>query len=288
MRDFFWIVLAYLIAIATACLLFINLEGESALLRFFIADLVATVVVFLFSLAFRNSSFYDPYWSIAPIVLVAGFIFYSNGAAVLRQLVVALLVITWGVRLTWNWAYGWHGLTHEDWRYTNLQRQTGVFWWPVSFLGIHLLPTIIVFLGCLSLYQALAAGTVPVNAWDGLALLITASAIWLETRADLDLHHFRSTRQSNTEILTGGVWGWCRHPNYLGEIGFWIGIFVFGYAAQGSTANDIAAGPVAMVLLFLFVSIPMIERKLLEDKPDYAEYKQSSFALIPLSGWNKH
>ncbi len=138
------------------------------------------------------------------------------------------------------------------------------------------------------MYPALSVGTAPINWWDGLALLITGSAIWLETRADLELHHFRNTRKNSEEILTTGVWGWCRHPNYLGEIGFWIGLFVFGYAAQGNTSNDIAAGPISMVLLFLFVSIPMIERKLLGDKPEYTKYKQLCFALIPFSKWIKN
>ena len=32
----------------------------------FLADLAATVVVFIFSLALDNSSVYDPYWSVAP------------------------------------------------------------------------------------------------------------------------------------------------------------------------------------------------------------------------------
>ena len=35
-----------------------------------LADLIATVVVFAFSAAFRNSSFYDAYWSIAPPLLL--------------------------------------------------------------------------------------------------------------------------------------------------------------------------------------------------------------------------
>jgi len=297
MRDFLWIILAYVLAILGAFLTFIFIESlidqsfyrddGTLLMTFLIADIAATVVVFVFSMIFRNASFYDPYWSIAPIVLAIAFLLFNDGALFLRQIVVTLLTLIWGIRLTGNWVYRWQGITHEDWRYVNLRRQTGLFWLPVNFLGIHVVPTVIVFLGCLSMYPALAVGTAPINWWDGLALLITGSAIWLETQADLELHHFRNTRKNREEILTTGVWGWCRHPNYLGEIGFWIGLFVFGYAAQGNTSNDIAAGPISMVLLFLFVSIPMIDRKLLGNKPEYEKYKLSSFALIPFSKWIK-
>ena len=38
-----------------------------------IADTVATIVCFIFSLIFKNSSVYDPYWSVAPIVILIGF-----------------------------------------------------------------------------------------------------------------------------------------------------------------------------------------------------------------------
>ena len=36
----------------------------------FVADLLATVVIFAFSRAYRNSSFYDAYWSVVPPLLL--------------------------------------------------------------------------------------------------------------------------------------------------------------------------------------------------------------------------
>ena len=36
----------------------------------FIADVIATLVVFIFSRAYRNSSFYDAYWSVIPPLLL--------------------------------------------------------------------------------------------------------------------------------------------------------------------------------------------------------------------------
>ncbi len=230
---------------------------------------------------------YDAYWSVAPIILAFAYLLNNDDGLLLRQLAVILLTIMWGVRLTWNWANGWQGLSHEDWRYVNLRQQTGRFWWPVNFLGIHLFPTLLVFAGCLAMYPAVAIGSERVNWLDAVALLVTTSAIWLETRADIELNDFRRVRRSREEFLTTGIWGWCRHPNYLGEIGFWVGLFIFGYAAQGDASNYIATGPLVMILLFLFVSIPMIDKKLTADKPGYEKHKQSTLALIPLSKWIK-
>ncbi len=283
MKDLLIVTLAYMVAIAAALVYFMLTSETSLLLKLFIADVIGTAVIFVFSLTFKNSSFYDPYWSVAPMVLIFGYWSDQDGALLARQLLVALFSIIWGIRLTWNWAYGWTGLSHEDWRYINLKEQSGIFWWPLSFLGIHLFPTIVVFLGCLSLYPSLSNGTNNLGWIDALAFIVISSAIWLETKADLELHQFRRKREDKQEFLTTGVWGWCRHPNYLGEIGFWIGLCLFAYAAQGNTENNILAGPLAMILLFLFVSIPMIDKKLTQDKPGYEEHIKTSFALLPFS-----
>ena len=66
--------------------------------------------------------------------------------------------------------------------------------WPVSFLGLHLMPTVQVFLGCLSLYAALAVGTRPFGGLDWLAIAVTGGAVWIEAQADQELLRFRRSR----------------------------------------------------------------------------------------------
>jgi len=48
-----------------------------------------------------------------------------------RLLLAFTLVTFWAVRLTWNWARGWTGLTHEDWRYVDLRTKSGRAYWGV-------------------------------------------------------------------------------------------------------------------------------------------------------------
>ncbi|MBQ9703934.1 MAG: DUF1295 domain-containing protein, partial [Clostridia bacterium] len=88
-----------------------------------IADTVATIVCFIFSLIFKNSSVYDPYWSVAPIVILVGYSIV-NGLNILGVLTL-IAVCYWGIRLTANWTYTFKGLTHQDWRYTMLCEKTG-------------------------------------------------------------------------------------------------------------------------------------------------------------------
>jgi steroid 5-alpha reductase family enzyme len=253
------------------------------MIQVLIADVVATIVIFAFSVVFKNSSFYDAYWSVIPIVIVGYLISLQTDAELIRQLMLALVILLWGFRLTANWAYTWSGLDHVDWRYVNLQKKAGLLWWPLSFTGVHLYPTILVFLGCIPMYHALVIGTQPINGFDYLALTVGLVSVWIEFQSDRELHRFRDVRHSRTEVLDTGLWSLCRHPNYLGEIGVWVSVLLFGYAAVGYADYWMLAGSAAMILLFTIVSIPMIEKKLIEDKPGYVAYKAKTFSLIPLS-----
>jgi steroid 5-alpha reductase family enzyme len=246
------------------------------------ANVAATVVIFLFSLAYRNSSFYDAYWSVAPIAIALYWALAPEalGADGARQVTVVALVSLWGVRLTYNWARGWRGFDHEDWRYVDLRRRSGRAFWLVSFLGIHLLPTIVVFLGCLALLPALTSGRAPFGALDALAALVTAGAIWIEARADEQLRRFRAAAPDPGAILSEGLWALSRHPNYFGEIGFWWGLYLFALAADPSYWWTIA-GPLAITLLFLSVSLPLIEKRMRERRPDFAAHAERTSAVIP-------
>jgi steroid 5-alpha reductase family enzyme len=280
-RAAFAIVTAsYVVAAAVAVVVLTQTSQLHVIARFVIADVAATVTVFLASRLANNSSVYDPYWSVAP-PLIAGYLWYAGGSETsLRELASLLLVAWWGFRLTANWARGWRGFGHEDWRYVQLKQQLGRWWWPVSLLGIHLLPTSIVLLGCLPLYVIHVAGAAPVNGWDVAGVGIGATAILLETRADRELARFIGMRASPQAVLQTGLWRWCRHPNYLGEIGFWVGLACLGIGAN-SAAWWPLIGALAMIMLFVGVSIPLIERKLLAEKPDYAGYCTRTPALLP-------
>ena len=98
---------------------------------------------------------------------------------------------------------------------------------------MHVLPTAIVFLGCLPLWLALAAGARPLGALDALGAALALGGTALEFFADNQLRRFRLASPPPGPILESGLWAWSRHPNYLGEILFWLGLAVFGLAAAG-------------------------------------------------------
>jgi steroid 5-alpha reductase family enzyme len=280
------VVVAYGVAGVAAVLVGRSIDVEHPIAVAFWADVAATVVVFAFSLLYRNSSFYDAYWSVAPVAIALYWTLApggepgGEGAPGLRRLAVLTLVTIWAVRLTWNWARGWQGLHHQDWRYLRIQERTGALYWPTSFAGIHLMPTLWVFLGCLPLYPALSAGRAPLGWLDGVALVVTASAIAVEALADQQLVHFRRAPRDPQDFLRAGLWSWSRHPNYLGEMGFWWGLFLFGLAADPSWAWT-GVGAISITLMFRFVSLPMIEERMRERRPGFESWAARSSLVIP-------
>lgn len=252
-----------------------------------LADVVATVVIFALSMAVANSSLYDAYWSVIPAVVAIAWALVSpaglSSGQHVRQVLVIVLVAVWSVRLTLNWAFGWTGFDHEDWRYVGLREGLPRrFLWPVvSFTGIQLMPTLVVFAGMLPLWPALAAPRHGFGFLDVVAAVVTAAAIALETKADLQLHAFTRDPANRGKPMDRGWWGVSRHPNYLGEISFWWGLWLFALAAAPSWWWTVV-GPLAMVLLFESASIPMMETRSLQRRPEYADYQKRVARLLPL------
>jgi steroid 5-alpha reductase family enzyme len=281
-RAFSLCALAYVIALCVAVLVVYSLGDRHPILIVLTADIAATLVIYVFARMFRNASFYDAYWSVAPLAIALYYTLVASSGDVvfIRQVVVVTLVFIWGIRLTLNWARQWRGLGHEDWRYANFRSKTKGWFWIVELMGIEMMPTVIVFLGCLSLYPALATGTNTFGVLDWIAIVITAGAIILETTADEQLRKFVKANPKPGKIMSKGLWAYSRHPNYLGEILFWWGLFLFALSADISYWW-VVVGPVAMTLLFIFASIPMMDKRNLERKPGYKEHMKKVPALVP-------
>ena len=266
-RSLAIVTVAYLIAVAVgyAWLLWGPATGR-LWLDTLIADILATLVVFAFSRAYRNSSFYDAYWSVIPPLLL--FYWWSQGDGdPVRTWLITVLVVVWAVRLTANWVYAFPGLHHEDWRYPMFRERAGRFEFVADLVAIHLIPTLQVFLGMVPVYVAV---TTPGGglAWlTVIAFVVGMAAVTLEGVADVQMHRFVASARPG-DVMDRGLWSWSRHPNYFGEFGFWFALALFGLAAAPQ-AWWLFAGAAAMLAMFLGASIPMMETRSLQRRPGY-------------------
>lgn len=273
--------IAYVLALSAAILTYRILPaGYSLLTKTLFADISATIVVFIFSFIFNNASFYDPYWSVAPPVIYFFWLYQgADGIVSARYILVLLITLFWGIRLTLNWAIGWPGFIHEDWRYVTFREKFKSFYWPISFLAIHFFPTMTVFLCSIPVYLVLKGGSSSLNFIDVIALFSGLTAIYFEWRSDYELVKHRKSKEGSKPIESG-LWKISRHPNYFGEILFWFSLYFFSLASSPDN-YWIGLAPVAMLCLFLFYSIPAMEKRQLQRRPEYRKIQKKISKLIP-------
>lgn len=274
------ITLIYIIAGVGGWLVFDSLPNEmSPIVRLFIADVVATIVVWAFGLLYENVSVYDPYWSVFPPVV---FLLWAFCTGVWSFPVVLLLVASWywGWRLTRNWVITFKGIAHEDWRYTKYRSLHPVLFHLINLFGLNMVPTLVVFgamIPGLKLFEVqpseFGIGSMIIC---GIGCLVCITAATIQLISDKQIHDFRASHPG--KVCNVGLWKHGRHPNYFGEISFWWGIWIM-YAAFGGI-DVLIAGPIAMSALFLGISIPLMEKRQLANKPDYAEYRRQTRILI--------
>ncbi|MBQ6016275.1 MAG: DUF1295 domain-containing protein [Clostridiales bacterium] len=244
-------------------------------LNLLIADVVSTIFVFSFSVVLKNASVYDPYWSVQPIVILVCFAWHYKLTSAAVLLLVS--VIFWGIRLTGNWAYVFGGLNHQDWRYTKLKEDNGKLYPLINFAGIHMVPTLIVYM-CILPSVFVAREEVNANIGSYVGAVICISAATLQLVADTQMHKYR--KRGEHGLIRTGLWKYARHPNYLGEISMWWGVAIQAVSVMPERWWLIA-GAVANTVLFFTVSIPMADKRQ-SKKPGYAEYKKSTRSLLPI------
>jgi len=276
------VAVAYLVAFgAGAAWLYLGPDTDHLWLDGLIADLIATVVVFGASRLHHNSSFYDAYWSVLPPALVLYWWAKAGlGVDELRPWLVLGVIVFWSVRLTGNWIYAFPGLHHEDWRYPMLREKAGKAEAVVDLMGIHVFPTLQVFLALVPAYIAVTRSGDDVGWLDWVAVLVGVASVLLSFFADLQMYRFARVRQPG-QAMDRGLWSWSRHPNYFGEFGFWAALALFGFATAPADWWWLVLGAVGILAMFEGASIPMMEQRSLERRPSYQEVIDRVPRLVP-------
>lgn len=251
----------------------------------FWAAVTATVVLFIGGMQWRNSSVYDPFWSVFPVPVLVYWA-WSRLPITAPELILIGVMSVWAVRLTLNSLVRWPGLSVQDWRYTELRVRRPKLWFLTNFFGIHLMPTLMVFIALLPamwLFGISGVTTVQNTSSAPHPLLITGALIILggtiiEAAADGQMWHHKLSSNASRSI-TSGLWRYSRHPNYLGELMVWWGLWI---ASLPAAPWFTLLCPLAMTALFIFISIPMMERHLNDTKSDYRQILRTTPRLLPV------
>ena len=252
--------------------------------------LVVAFVAWLLSVITREVSWIDRLWSICPPVycLIVAFATDFQWA---RVNVMALLVVLWGARLTWNFARkGGYKPGGEDYRWAHVREKTG----PVGFqvlniTFIHPAQMVLGWLFASPIHRAWALGDLPLNRLDFVAAGIFFLLLVGQTVADRQQWDFQQdkkrriaageevaqpfsrpgssatagTRTTSANSACGGCSTCSRSP----------------HRASGCTGRGWAASDCP--LLFI-PSLRMTEQLSVAKYPAYRDYQATTSVLIPL------
>ncbi len=234
-------------------------------------------VTFLRAKQKGKHDFLDIIWGIA--FIVAAVSSYLLGQKTSVNTTMTLLVIIWGLRLTFH-LFKRITNSKEDYRYQAYRKAyKGKNFDLYFFFRMYVLQYILsILIGFPVIYSNLQG----VN-WTNVT--IVGIVIWLigfvfESVGDKQLKVFIANPANKGKLMTTGLWRYTRHPNYFGEATQWWGIYII--ATSNFENLWLVFSPILITLLLLFVSgVPLLEKKY-EDRADWQAYKAKTSKFFPL------
>lgn len=232
---------------------------------------------FVVSLVRKDNSTADVAWG-GGFVVVAIVTFLQHVDVHPRQLLVLVLVVAWGARLSAH-IYARNRGHGEDFRYRKWREEWGKSFLVRSFLQVYMLQGATLLVVAIPILVVNHDPGGPLGWLDGLGVLIWCIGFAFEAVGDWQLLQFMRDPENEGHIMQSGLWRYSRHPNYFGEATLWWGLFLI---ALGSRFGWLAIfSPLTIDFLLLKVSgIPMLEKRW-EGDPDFEAYKRRTNALIP-------
>lgn len=197
----------------------------------------------------------------------------------LFKTILVILVSVWGIRLS---VYLFIRIlkTGKDKRFDGIRediKRFGSFWLLQAIsIFIILLPTTYILLS----YEDMI-----LNRVSCIGLVVSILGIIIEGFADYQKFVFKNNAKNKGRWIDTGLWKYSRHPNYLGEIMMWVGVFIYSIVYINDIALITILSPIYITVLLIGVSgIPTLEKeydKRYKENKEYEEYKRKTGKLLP-------
>ena len=196
-----------------------------------------------------------------------------------RGWLLAAMVIIWALRLG-SFLFLRIRRDGGDGRFDSIKPKFPRFLFAWTLQGLWVLLTAACALAAITGGRAPEVGLI-----GGVGVVLWIAGFALEVIADRQKTAFRQRPENRDRFITEGVWGWSRHPNYVGEILLWAGVAVLAFPAlQGWTYVTLISPVFVYILLSRISGVPLIEargRKKWGDDPDYQRYLEQTPVLFP-------
>jgi len=240
--------------------------------------MIYMTAMFFFAWYRKDNSIADVAWGVG-LIMIAWYAIATFALPSLAQVIVTVLVIVWGVRLSTH-IYLRNKGKGEDYRYAQWRRAWGKWFLLRSYWQVFVLQGLLMLLVASPILVTNTTSYFAGGEW----MLWLGVSIWIcgfvfESVGDYQLKQFVKSNPISGKIFTQGLWKYTRHPNYFGEVVMWWGIGLIAWVASFSWVVWI--GPITITILIRFVSgVPMLERKYIDNQV-YQSYVQRTNALFP-------
>lgn len=222
------------------------------MIAFWMLSYLYFFVWYCISLRKKDFSLFDLAWGGG--VILPAIVAFPFRMSLIKSILI-ILISLWAIRLTVHLTDRYRRVG-KDRRYQEMSQTWGKLWPIHGFVKVFLLQSTIacfVILPPLLLILS-SADSIPMISYLGAT--IAGLGLVLESVADYQLKEFK-LKKSQTPFMREGVWKYSRHPNYVGEVIFWWGIWIYclPYIPYWSVLS-----PLMMHLLIRYVSgVPLLE-----------------------------
>ena len=239
-------------------------------------------LVFLPACYFKTERFYDLTGGLTytVVILAALLLTYQlSGTSHWRSALLALLVVVWSLRLG-LFLFLRIRAAGSDSRFEKIKVAPMRFFIAWTLQAVWITFTLSAAVLAITSAQAAEFGFISM-----LGLVLWLAGFSIELVADGQKSRFRKNPANANNFISSGLWAFCRHPNYTGEIMLWLGIAFIAFPVLEGWRHLALLSPVFVALLLIKGSgIPLLERAAEAkwgESAAYRHYKATTPRLFP-------
>ena len=247
---------------------------EDFLLSSFGLSLAINMILFLIAYFFQTDKLTDLSYSLCFLAINTYNFIFSDFEV--TDMIVFAIISLWALRLGSYLLFRINTIG-RDARFDGIREKL------ISFFGFWIVQSISVFILCIPIIILYAYDGYNINSVFILGVVISLMGLIIESIADQQKFNFKI--KNPNQFMQVGLWKKLRHPNYTGEILFWIGIFICVVPVMSSSYWVPIQSPTWISFLLIeFSGIPPLEKVWNEkygDSKAYKDYVKNSDRIIP-------
>jgi len=235
-------------------------------------SIVLNFVVYLIAFTLQTDKLTDMTYSLSYICIALTALYYS--AMQTAHIIIVVVVVLWAIRLGGFLMRRVHAIGRDD-RFDTLRPHA------LKFLGFWTMQALTCFIVSLSVLLVLANAEAALTPIFIIGIGVALLGLAIETIADNQKYSFKN-RHPDT-FMQQGLWANIKHPNYTGEILFWIGLAVAALSSPYGYFALLSPLWISFILI-RFSGIPLLRDKWearYGQRADFQEYKKNSWYLFP-------